>query len=565
MRSVTKQLTWRFRTMAGAVTLCLLMLAAIPIGQSYHDYRLSIRTQEELRGFRALLDAANALSAERGPANAGMAATDADADPSAALDSQRRQVDAALAAIEARPLPGREAALLAGARRALAAARLEVDRVRATPHAGRTLAGFEQAVAAMFGAWDGFREVVDVAAASLVARDEALFPAVFAGTALMDLREQAGRAGSNVIAPIALRQPMPAASLAASRTTRGQLAALWRLSAMPDDLLADPARLRRMRAEVERRFLGDGLGLVDAMIAQGLSGSGYGLTAAAFTERFVATFGPVLRLQSAAIDAAAASLAAKRRAAVLRLAALSAMALALIGLAMLAVVQVERHLFRPLLRARDEVLAVALDEPDEGSAPPAAMNEIAQLFTAIRVLRERMRQRRRLIHELRQIAATDSLTGLPNRAALEQAAVALGTSPDRMATACLLLVDIDRFKSINDRHGHLAGDHVVRAVACRLRDAFGGSGTVARFGGDEFAALAAFPSPADATAKAEALRHDICARPIGLPDQEARVAVSVSIGLAFGAHDWTTLVRRADAALYEAKAAGRNATRVASP
>ncbi|OCP10564.1 hypothetical protein BBX50_02500 [Ensifer sp. LC11] len=166
------------------------------------------------------------------------------------------------------------------------------------------------------------------------------------------------------------------------------------------------------------------------------------------------------------------------------------------------------------------------------------------------------RAERRLRHEVHR----DKLTGLANRAALEvdvrQALCAEGVAFERKS---LLLLDLDRFKAINDTMGHDAGDRLLALFGARLRRAFAGEATVYRLGGDEFVVAAA---GASSQAEAEMLAtriEKLFEQPFDLG--EAQVASGCSIGIAFiEKSDKTTgdVLKRADLALYEAKAISGN-------
>jgi diguanylate cyclase (GGDEF)-like protein len=121
----------------------------------------------------------------------------------------------------------------------------------------------------------------------------------------------------------------------------------------------------------------------------------------------------------------------------------------------------------------------------------------------------------------------------------------------------LAIFDVDHFKAINDRFGHPAGDAVLRAIGGSAPDAVDGFGEVARIGGEEFAVVLPGSGPAEATGVAERLRLTIAA---AVPAQRAELQVTVSIGVATLQPGMTAtdLVASADAALYRAKADGRN-------
>jgi diguanylate cyclase (GGDEF)-like protein len=122
------------------------------------------------------------------------------------------------------------------------------------------------------------------------------------------------------------------------------------------------------------------------------------------------------------------------------------------------------------------------------------------------------------------------------------------------------MLDVDHFKRINDRYGHLAGDAVLREIAAGIRESTRPEDLVARYGGEEFVVALPVSVPDLATERAERIRANQAARRILAGGEEIRV--SVSIGLAFGppgrVRDELTLIEMADQALYQAKAAGRN-------
>jgi diguanylate cyclase len=157
-------------------------------------------------------------------------------------------------------------------------------------------------------------------------------------------------------------------------------------------------------------------------------------------------------------------------------------------------------------------------------------------------------------------ARTDALTGLPNRRAFDRELETRFTAWRRGgARFCVLLVDVDGFKQINDRFGHQAGDDVLRQIARLLESELEGAHLVARFGGEEFAAL--LPPPLRQAAEtADRARRKLTRE--RLMAEGPLLEVSVSCGLSEPKDDRLvgTVVRRADEALYAAKGLGRNRT-----
>ena len=166
---------------------------------------------------------------------------------------------------------------------------------------------------------------------------------------------------------------------------------------------------------------------------------------------------------------------------------------------------------------------------------------------------------------------TDFLTGWHNRRYLQQRLKEeLGRAQRRAASIACLMIDVDRFKSVNDGYGHLAGDNALKEIAHRVESQIRSMDTAARFGGDELAILLPEAGVAEAATLAERIREAIAALPFSLTAQIER-SLTVSVGVAAvtpGRHETDLkavgdrLIADADAALYRAKALGRNRVQV---
>ncbi|MCZ8315370.1 GGDEF domain-containing protein [Phreatobacter sp.] len=158
----------------------------------------------------------------------------------------------------------------------------------------------------------------------------------------------------------------------------------------------------------------------------------------------------------------------------------------------------------------------------------------------------------------RRAAETDVLTGQPNRRAFLAEAERLVADATRWP-ACMLVIDVDRFKNINDTVGHAGGDAVLVTVATTIRSHLRPTDTFGRLGGEEFGALLPNTTLSTAMTVAEGLRARVAALDIAAGGTTLRTTVSIGVSVvASGKPDLDHLIDRADACLYEAKRTGRN-------
>jgi diguanylate cyclase (GGDEF)-like protein len=187
---------------------------------------------------------------------------------------------------------------------------------------------------------------------------------------------------------------------------------------------------------------------------------------------------------------------------------------------------------------------------------------VALTFLVLAMSKERQESKQRVG------ALTDPLTGLPNRRALFEAADALahrGLTPKTIPVS-VLLFDLDRFKETNDGYGHLVGDRVLGIFASTLRGHFGKGTTVARVGGEEFAAILPGADAKTAVEVGEAVRSAYASSAAFVDGMAVGSTVSVGVASNLGSDcDLGALFRQADAALYAAKRAGRNRVELVGP
>jgi diguanylate cyclase (GGDEF)-like protein len=227
--------------------------------------------------------------------------------------------------------------------------------------------------------------------------------------------------------------------------------------------------------------------------------------------------------------------------------------------------------------AADEVLAAFEQSRDRDYRTALLVSVVIAVFSALLIvtvrrqkraataLAEDISERKRLETELRELATTDMLTGLPNRrhflARLEEQHARLRRF--EFQHAAVLMLDLDFFKRVNDTHGHATGDAVLRHFAALIRAEIRQIDTPSRLGGEEFAILLPGATPVAAMEFAERVRKKVAESPLSHDGHDITVTVSIGIAAMNAAdEDTDDALGRADAALYRAKQAGRNRVEV---
>ena len=191
--------------------------------------------------------------------------------------------------------------------------------------------------------------------------------------------------------------------------------------------------------------------------------------------------------------------------------------------------------------------------------------DVSELVARIRSQLRRKRYSDRLRSNVRNglmMAVTDPLTGIYNRRYASQHMLrVMDRARETDGVFAVMMIDLDKFKAINDRFGHDAGDTVLKEFSRRLQENIRGVDLVARFGGEEFFVAMPDIDQHAAAQAAERIRHSVEGHPVLLPNGAGEVDVTVSIGVAIASAadtDAEMIIRRADQALYNSKEAGRN-------
>ena len=207
-----------------------------------------------------------------------------------------------------------------------------------------------------------------------------------------------------------------------------------------------------------------------------------------------------------------------------------------------------------------EAHALLLKEIDRVMSNNAALkNELARSHEALT-------EQRHQIDDLRTAVRVDGLTRLANRTAFDEKLNEMIILHKRHGEPfSLLMIDLDNFKAINDSYGHPAGDRLLKGVAQKIKASLRGTDFLSRFGGDEYALILIKTDITTAADVARKLCEEVRASRFILDDAALSMTLSIGVAEATGSDTEETLLKRADAALYRAKAAGRNGVSVAGP
>jgi diguanylate cyclase (GGDEF)-like protein len=219
----------------------------------------------------------------------------------------------------------------------------------------------------------------------------------------------------------------------------------------------------------------------------------------------------------------------------------------------------EGHLCLPLTAGGHPVGVLGIPE----AAGPFGESRKRVLAMAAALLGISLRNAQ-LFHELRENSLRDGLTGCFNRThALEVIDTELRRARRSQMPVSLIMFDIDRFKDVNDRYGHLCGDAVLAAVGVKMREVLRGSDLKCRYGGEEFLVLLPETPLEGAKRVADTMRRELADMPVTWKDESLTITASFGVSVAMPSEiDSQALIGRADAALYRAKDQGRNCVRL---
>lgn len=560
----SEQISTRLLILMSVIILSVLLIAVPQIISNYREYSRANRALVNIQALQVFAETSNKISRERAPTNKAMSSTTANfPDRIKELQDYRKDVDQQIN-LTVETLNKAGFSSLADQvdvqlRHDLNIARKQVDAYLALPLKERNSVQMDQVIQGMFRAWDSCRAMLQQLINHSKKNNSDVTDYASIVLILADLRDQSGRVASNIMAPLSFSEPLPEYNKARSLQTQEQVKYLWRLmDTMQIESLKTPEYLY-LYGQVKTQFIDQGLPIVNRLVQESRNQQPYFLTANQLTDAIVDKFTTVVNLQKYLLETHALSARHRMESEQRQFFIMLFISLLSLSVAVFTMLYTRKKLFEPLIYARNMILELSqVQERDYLGDASIQTKEVHTLTDALDKLKEMLKQRDAFEFQLQNSANTDSLTGVSNRLALDVYLKNIATQTERFQELTLIMVDIDNFKYVNDRFGHILGDSVIVEIARCLKANIAQSDLIVRFGGDEFLILIDRIQWDWALQISESILADVSRLNFNSSMSNEQLNVSVSIGVATGAESWEALFNRADASLFKAKAQGRN-------
>jgi diguanylate cyclase (GGDEF)-like protein len=400
-----------------------------------------------------------------------------------------------------------------------------------------------------------------------------LVDALVASQMAAELHEHAGRLGAQLTPPLMRQTPMDTNEIRGVQVALGRIEQLLNLIWLHMFVGNMDAEQSAELAQLRLRFMEVGLPLVKTLSDAGAAGKPYGMDVEGFSTLYSPELTPIVNLRDALFRMASEGGRVSYEKTFRRMLWQIATGVAVILLELAVFLFIRRRVLRPLIGANNALVDISHGKLDTEVPPTRRKDEIGDMLNAIASLkatslekRELEHKHERMIDDLRETSSVDYLTGLINRRAFsERAAAQLSNAVRHEWQVTVIALDIDHFKSINDRYGHAHGDAVLVEIARQIKRTIRVPDIAARFGGEEFIVYAGECDSEAGFALAERIRTAV-ANAIFF-DEDQPYSVTLSAGVvslpAAKISDFAPVIQQADDALYAAKNQGRNRTVIA--
>ena len=541
------------------IVMSLLCISIPLIVSQYQHYNKARQALIEIESLKAVADLANRISRERGPANMAMSSTPEQlkknlADLQTYRDGVDQQITETFEILKQSGFDSLTGKMQSDLKNHLSIGRQYVDAYIDTPIEQRSAQKLDDAILYMFKAWDSSYVVLKSMVKQAASKDTGVADYYTLILILADLRDQAGRLASNVMAHVTFKQPIPSENIARALQTEKQVKYLWDLvqTIQPEKHKTD--EFTQLHQNVKSQFIDLGIPIVLRLIQESEYGRPYYLEGTELTTAISGKFLTVIDFQKYLLDHSVEVAQAELNSAKNLFLITTSVSLISLFFAIFTMIYAQRKVFAPLIEARDMIVELSFSHTREGGNKVEHEHHQAySLYDALHKLQYMLKQRDAFEFELKSIANTDNLTGVLNRLALDDYLKIADQQPQHFQQLCLIIVDIDNFKQVNDRHGHIFGDQVIVSVAQCLKNNVRGSDLIIRFGGDEFLIVLHEMNMEQTLISAEKIRDAVSQLDLSVPDSDLKISVSVSIVVAVGAENWLELLAQADRSLFKAR------------
>ncbi|MGP2836206.1 diguanylate cyclase [Serratia nevei] len=551
----TSTLTLKLGLWGALAILLSCIMATLILWGTYKATIQASKSSYILNEVSIILSAGNAIAAERAPANISMTSLSEDAEKN--LNISRKKTDEALQLVS-KKIPEW---MFYDIKTNLQSARNKMDKITKLQHPDPE--DIQDAIDAMFKASDVFRDMVSYKSSKWLQEDPSILGPILRAVALFELRDASGRLGSYLVVPVYTQKPITVSARESFSRTDEQVNMLWQFLGMAN-FPGKEQSLAKIQNEAWLKFLQDGRPLINQLILEGNSiNINYSHSVYTLTQRYSSTLSFLDMWLSTYLSQLVNEYEKRTKHEVILFFIVFALMMITMLIISSNILLVHVHILKPLIKASEAVVGMAKGKFIPFRNDAKKNHEIQILSDALNTLRIHLQERQELIQQLQLLAETDGLTSLMNRLTFEKKGKALLTEQSGNNRLFLILMDLDLFKSINDKYGHQAGDNVLMAVSRTLQDNVREEDLIGRLGGEEFGILIKAQDVSQVLTLAERIQYELHYLNILSPKGQ-RIPVTASFGISGTPQEsWHSLVFSADDALYQAKRAGRNQVIVA--
>ncbi|WP_312624860.1 GGDEF domain-containing protein [Scandinavium sp.] len=416
----------------------------------------------------------------------------------------------------------------------------------------------QRAINAMVEATEFYHEALFQHTSEFLLLEPFALGPILRAQALGELRDATGRLGSQLLLPLATRTPIPLHNDEALSRGMERINVLWWLLRTQGDEAGYLPGFQKQLENTRQQFEEQGVRLIKTLHAESGNGEAYSVDAESFAMRYHASLSSFDDLLNTYLTGVKKHYVHAQQKALLHLVMVIAILILLCLLTSGLIYYIRTRVLQPILRLNQIATGIIAGDHQDALMDESSAEEVQELFSSLGTLGTKLREQTHLSKKLQRQSEEDPLTHLFNRRAFDALAGNLLLKVSQATPAWLIMIDVDRFKSINDTWGHPTGDKVLVALAATLKKFSRPGDVIARLGGEEFAVMFLAPGHEDVMGYTSRIQNEIRRlRFAGLKGEA--FSITASFGVTSGwQRELGDMLAEADAALYEAKNSGRD-------